>query len=385
MKEKVILFGRGMVYQRKKETIYGRYEVSVILDNAVKPGEPVYMDQETGGDIRVNAGEEESRFPKPKIAVVNPADIALYPDLPVILLSYALGDMYHQLRELGVSSERIRFGPEIEPYNTFEQMLFGTGGRLLLEDGEVIYRNEEYQLHTKTDPSDLEKLAGSFKNTPFYYKAERMLENLPLTPLDDAYGMGRGTPVDRYYIEMFLEHHKELIRGKVMEIGNRIYTEKFGGERVTESVILHVEREAPEIDQIKGDLSTGEGLEEESVDCLICTQTLPFIYDVQSAADQIVRILKKGGTALLTAAGISQIIQYERMHYGHFWSFTEQSLGRLFEENAEVASVDVTAYGNVKTSTAFLYGISYEELSREDLDYHDPNYQLLVAAVIKKK
>lgn len=384
MKEKVVLFGRGMVYQRKKESLYSQYEVSVILDNAVQPGESVYLDQEAGEGVPVSA-EKENQLPEWKVAVVNPADIARYPDLPVILLSYALGDMYHQLRELGVSSERIRFGPAIEPYNTFEQMLFGNGGELLLEDGAVVYQNEEYQIHIKTDPSDLEKLAGSIRDTPLYQKADGILQNLPLTPLDDAYGMGRGTPVDRYYIETFLDLHKELIRGRVMEIGDRTYTEKFGGEKVTESVILHVEREIPEIGQIKGDLSTGEGLKEESVDCLICTQTLPFIYDIRSAADQIVRLLKKGGTALLTVAGLSQIIQYERFHYGHFWSFTEQSLGRLFEGNAEVDSVDVVTYGNVKASTAFLYGISYEELSREDLDFHDPNYQLLVAAVIKKK
>lgn len=384
MKEKVVLFGRGMVYRRKKERLYSQYEVSAILDNAVKPGESVYLDQEAGEGVPVSA-EKENQLPERKVAVVNPADIALYPELPVILLSYALGDMYHQLRELGVSSERIRFGPAIAPYNTFEQMLFGNGGGLILEDEEIVYQNEEYQLHIKTDPSDLEKLADSIRDTPLYRKADSILQNLPLTPLDDAYGMGRGTPVDRYYIETFLDLHKELIRGRVMEIGDRIYTEKFGGEKVTESVILHVEREAPEIGQIKGDLSTGEGLKEESVDCLICTQTLPFIYDVRSAANQIVRILKKGGTALLTVAGLSQIIQYERLHYGHFWSFTEQSLGRLFEGNAEVDSVDVVTYGNVKTSTAFLYGISYEELSQGDLDFHDPNYQLLVAAVIKKK
>lgn len=384
MKEKVVLFGRGMVYRRKKERLYSQYEVSAILDNAVKPGESVYLDQEAGEGVPASA-EKENQLPERKVAVVNPADIALYPDLPVILLSYALGDMYHQLRELGVSSERIWFGPAIAPYNTFEQMLFGNGGGLILEDDEIVYQNEEYQLHIKTDPSDLEKLADSIRDTPLYQKADSILQNLPLTPLDDAYGMGRGTPVDRYYIETFLDLHKELIRGRVMEVGDRTYTEKFGGERVTESVILHVEREEPKIGQIKGDLSTGEGLKEESVDCLICTQTLPFIYDVRSAADQIVRILKKGGTALLTVAGLSQIIQYERLHYGHFWSFTEQSLGRLFEGNAEVDSVDVVTYGNVKTSTAFLYGISYEELSQGDLDFHDPNYQLLVAAVIKKK
>lgn len=365
-KEKVILFGKGMVYERKKERLFQDYDVTVILDN------------------RVALEEDEEAVQENGIRVVNPANIARYPDMPIILLSYAVGDMYKQLRSLGVAAERVRFGVMIEPYNTFERMLFGNGGELLLKSGDVFYRNREHQLYIKTDSSDLEKLSSILRDTSLYQKADRILQNLPLTPLDDTYGMSRGTPVDRYYIEAFLNFHKGLIRGRVMEIGERIYTEKFGGKKVTESVILHVEKEMREIGQIKGDLSTGEGLEEESVDCLICTQTLPFIYDVQSTANQIVKLLKKGGTALLTVAGISQIIQYERIHYGHFWSFTDQSLKRLFEGNAEVDTVNVVTFGNVKTSAAFLYGISCEELSKKDLDFYDPNYQLIVAAVIKK-
>jgi len=97
MKEKVILFGRGMVYQRKKASLYSRYEVCVILDNAVNPGESVYLDQESGEGIPVNA--EGCRQAETKVAVVNPAEIVRYHDMPVILLSYALGDMYRQLRE----------------------------------------------------------------------------------------------------------------------------------------------------------------------------------------------------------------------------------------------------------------------------------------------
>ncbi len=85
MKEKVILFGRGMVYQRKKESLY---EVCVILDNAVNPGESVYLDQESGEGIPVNA--QGCRQAETKVAVVNPAEIVRYPDMPVILLSYAL-------------------------------------------------------------------------------------------------------------------------------------------------------------------------------------------------------------------------------------------------------------------------------------------------------
>ncbi len=366
-KEKVILFGRGMVYERKKERLFRDYEVTVILDNRASL-------EENGGTDRENGVE-----------VVNPAEIIRYPEGKVILLSYAVGDMYKQLRSLGVDGERIWFGVMMEPYNTFEKMLFSGSGELVFHEGEIIYRNEELGLCVETDSSDLESVADSLKSTPLYPDSKKILDGLLLAPLDDTYGMGRGTPVDRYYIEAFLDSHKDLICGKVMEIGDRIYTEKFGKERVTESVILHVEREDLKMNQIKGDLSTGEGLEPESVDCLICTQTLPFIYDVQSAADHIVSLLRGGGTALITAGGISQIIQYERIHYGHFWSFTEQSLGKLFENNREVESVDVMVYGNVKTASAFLYGISSEELDPSELKVQDSCYQVIVGACVKKR
>lgn len=373
-KEKVILFGRGMVYQRKKAELYRKYDVVALLDNAVS--------------IKENWGETEE---KSGTAVLNPADAAQYlkefhsPDVPVILLSYALGDMYRQMREMGVEQNRIWFGPMLPPYNTFEKMLFENGGEFVFEKEEIFYQNRKWNLYIKTDPSNLEQLTSTLKDTPLYRKSGDILHSLPLMPLDDTYGMNRGKPIDRYYIEYFLESQKEWIRGTVMEIADRRYTERFGEGKVTDSIILHVDKEAPEINQIKGNLATGDGLEEESLDCLICTQTLPFIYDVQAAADHIVKILKRGGTALVTVAGISQIIQYERIHYGHFWSFTEQSLRKLFAENEDVASIEIMTYGNVKTSAAFLYGISSEELEPAELDFCDANYQLIIAAVVRKK
>lgn len=366
-KEKVILFGRGMVYQRKRERLFRDYDVTAILDNSIALDENGRIDREDG------------------VKVINPAEIIRYPNEKIILLSYAVGDMYRQLRSLGVDGERIWFGVMMEPYNTFEKMLFSGRGELIFNEGEIFYRNKELGLCVETNPSDLERLTESLKSTPLYPDSGRILEGLLLAPLDDTYGMGRGTPVDRYYIETFLDSYKDLVRGRVMEIGDRVYTEKFGKGRVTESVILHVEKEDPEMNQIRGDLSTGEGLEPESVDCLICTQTLPFIYDVRSAADHIVRLLRRGGTALITAGGISQIIQYEKIHYGHFWSFTEQSLRKLFESNEDVESVEVTVYGNVKAASAFLYGISSEELNPDELEFQDSCYQVIIGACVKRR
>ena len=61
-----------------------------------------------------------------------------------------------------------------------------------------------------------------------------------LAPLSREFGYDRGQPVDRYYIEAFLAASSGLIRGRVLEIGDRSYTERFGGDRVTQSDVLNV-------------------------------------------------------------------------------------------------------------------------------------------------
>jgi hypothetical protein len=41
-----------------------------------------------------------------------------------------------------------------------------------------------------------------------------------LTPISDKWGGDRGLPVDRYYIEQFLDAWSEDVRGRVLEIGD---------------------------------------------------------------------------------------------------------------------------------------------------------------------
>src|SRR5690606_11879416 len=53
-----------------------------------------------------------------------------------------------------------------------------------------------------------------------------------VTPVSERFGYDRGQPVDRYYIENFLEHHRADVRGRVLEIGDASYTRRFGGDQV---------------------------------------------------------------------------------------------------------------------------------------------------------
>ena len=199
-----------------------------------------------------------------------------------------------------------------------------------------------------------------------------------VTPIDSGFGLGRGKPVDRHYIEDFLRRHAADIRGRVLEVAEDAYTVQYGGNRVAASDILHVDGSNPRATFI-GDLGAANDLPSDTFDCFICTQTLTYIYDVQQAVKTIHRILRPGGVLLTTVPGISQMSPYDRDRWGEYWRFTAQSLGRLLGEPFGSDNVAVEAYGNVLSSTAFLQGLCCDDLRKDELDHRDQRYQMLVA------
>ena len=200
-----------------------------------------------------------------------------------------------------------------------------------------------------------------------------------LKPISNQWGMDRGRPVDRYYIERFLADHSPDIKGRVLEIGGNGYTVRFGGDQVTQSDVLHVAEDRPQV-TIIGDLTDAGHIASDSFDCIILTQTLQAIYDVRAVICTVHRILKPGGVVLITVPGISQISRYDMDRWGYYWSFTTASIRCLLQEAFPPANVQVAAHGNVLASIAFLHGLAQSELKQEELDYVDPDYQLLITA-----
>jgi hypothetical protein len=58
------------------------------------------------------------------------------------------------------------------------------------------------------------------------------------TPISREFGLDRGQPTDRYYIESFLARQAGAIRGHALEVADNSYTRKYGGGRVTTSDVL---------------------------------------------------------------------------------------------------------------------------------------------------
>lgn len=202
-------------------------------------------------------------------------------------------------------------------------------------------------------------------------------------PVSRVFGLDRGTPIDRYYIEKFLQNNAGLITGRVVEVAESHYSKLYGGDKVEVFEILHATSDNKKA-TIIGDLTDISSLPENRVDCFVCTQTFNFIFDVQKSIEGAHHLLKPGGVLLATVAGISQISRYDMDRWGDYWRFTTASAKKLFEPVFK-GGVEIESYGNVLAATAFLQGVAVEDLpNRALLDEHDPDYQMLITIVARK-
>jgi SAM-dependent methyltransferase len=223
--------------------------------------------------------------------------------------------------------------------------------------------------------------AGIIKKYPVVGKIRRGDFN-QTTPFSRHFGFDRGGAIDRYYIENFLKKNAMSIKGRVLEIGDNEYTISFGGQNVKQSDILHVEDDNPKATFV-GDLTNAPQLPDNAFDCIILTQTLHLIYRYEDALRTCYRILKPGGVLLLTVPGISHIDQGEWKKYW-LWSFTQASTEKMLSETFPSARVELETFGNVFVATAFLYGMGLSEVTKEELDDHDPHFQVIITAKATK-
>jgi SAM-dependent methyltransferase len=200
-----------------------------------------------------------------------------------------------------------------------------------------------------------------------------------VSPVSPCFGLDRGRTPDRHYIEQFLAACADDIRGRTLEMMDDAYTCKFGGDRVARRDVLHSVPGNPRA-TIVADLTRDDPVPEDAFDCIVCTQTLQFIYEPGAALRRLRRMLRPGGVLLLTGHGISRIGRREGVDdWGEYWRFTAQSLRRLFAETFPGDDVRVEVFGNVLAAVATLHGLAATELTPAELDHRDANYEVVLA------
>jgi hypothetical protein len=195
-------------------------------------------------------------------------------------------------------------------------------------------------------------------------------------PASRVFGFDRGEPIDRVYIEHFLRQHAQAIRGDVLEIGDNHYTRMFGND-VQRSVVLA--GNAADAECYQGDLTKPESLSGiGKFDCIIATQVLNFIFDLDGAMRGLQSLLKEHGVVLVTLAGFVSVSRYDAKRWGDFWRFSDMSTKVLFERHFG-KEIEVISFGNLISATAMLHGLAAEELRQEEIFHADPDYQVLIA------
>lgn len=210
---------------------------------------------------------------------------------------------------------------------------------------------------------------------------------LKVAPVSSKFGFDRGTPIDRYYIERFLNDNSQYVTGNILEIGGVKYSKRFslGTNNTYYCLTLDSPPHSKDIKFINGDLTKVEKLPDGLIDCFICTQTFNFIYDVRAAIRGAYKLLKEGGILCATVSGLSQISRYDMDRWGDYWRFTDLSIRKLMGEVFQENNIQVFVYGNVMSATALIQGLAVEDLQDTSLlEKCDNDYQVTIGIIARK-
>jgi SAM-dependent methyltransferase len=194
-------------------------------------------------------------------------------------------------------------------------------------------------------------------------------------PISGHWGYDRGQPIDRWYIERFLESCRQDVHGDALEVKSADYVHRFGSD-LRRVEVLDVD-EANTQATLVGDLAGEPFVAAESFDCFVLTQTLQYVFDLDAAVRNAHRLLRPGGALLVTVPALSRLTH--ELELDDFWRFTSASLRRLLEP-AFGSEVQVTARGNLVSSIAFLTGLAAGELTERELAEDDLRFPVLVTA-----
>lgn len=201
-----------------------------------------------------------------------------------------------------------------------------------------------------------------------------------LDPISSKFGYDRGTPIDRYYIERFLNGVKRDIFGKCLEVTDNAYTKRFGEDRVTRSEVVDIDRNNTSATIFADFRDMQKEIPDNAFDTVIATHTFGVIDDFEAAIRECSRILKSGGTLVATVSSLGVAADPELA----YWRFTKASARYVFGKYFDPKTLHVSTFGNVLSGQAFWVGLAAEELSREELRKNDDRYPIVIGILAKK-
>jgi hypothetical protein len=204
--------------------------------------------------------------------------------------------------------------------------------------------------------------------------------------VSSKFGFDRGQPIDRLYIEHFINSNcGKISHACGIEVGEIHYLNSIN---VNNKIILSHPSftGATHSDtQILLDLNTISVKSTSSplADIIICTNVLNFVKYPDIAMENFRNLLTQKGKLILTVSASMPISRFDSERWGDYWRFTEQGLKLLVEKSGFECSTEV--YGNYHASLAFLSGYAVEDCSEFDLLFKDLRFPITIGAICSIK
>jgi len=185
---------------------------------------------------------------------------------------------------------------------------------------------------------------------------------LPFCP---QFGHFRGNPVDRYYLDRFIEQIRNEVKGVTLEIGgSKGNRELYGLTNTTSYLTMDLNGEGLDI---IGDAHDTQAVEEASLDTVLLFNVLEHCERPWVVVDNIYQWLKPRGQVFCMVPNAQRVHRVPQ----DYWRILPDAMTSLF---ARFGRRKLYVYGNPLTTLAAYYGIAAEELSREELDHYHENY-----------
>ncbi|TVP66800.1 MAG: methyltransferase domain-containing protein [Nodularia sp. (in: Bacteria)] len=195
-------------------------------------------------------------------------------------------------------------------------------------------------------------------------------------PICQAFGLTRGTPIDRYYINKFIQENRSQVVGNILEVGGTPKDKDFYQIDSSKSYkILNIEP-GSSVD-IVGDVHEVSIIEPESFDSIIIVNVLEHCYAPWIAVENIYTWLKPGGKCIATVPSAIRV----HTTPGDYWRFLADGVSWMFKNFSQQ---QLYVYGNPTSVIASYHGIAAEELTAEELDNFHPDYPVAICIVAEK-
>ncbi|MHB0978197.1 MAG: class I SAM-dependent methyltransferase [Minisyncoccota bacterium] len=139
---------------------------------------------------------------------------------------------------------------------------------------------------------------------------------------------------DRYLLDKQIRKFSHYIKGKVLDVGAG-EVNRYGKYFKSDEYIKMDPRHVSHADLVGS--ADNIPLEAESIDSVVCTQVFEHLENPQKSAEEIYRVLKKGGYVLLTVPQMNEL--HEEPY--DFFRYTKFGLKLMFEKvGFEVVEID---------------------------------------------